>query len=515
MKHLSFLAAAVLAGNAFATPEVYLSIGRFGDPDKASNFSFAVNGGNTYFRWTAQAPVTDFAAVQPNAVEIKEVDPANKNVVLSTRSFPVTAANFRDKTLYVCTSWYWIGTCAKREYVNYKVLYGTEKYVTSKAKQAYIATFKYTPNGAAQTSVSTSMQTVEGLTKYCGDGDDAVGMRVYRPTNANAPAVVLSHGGFWRDFSPIEMETYAKKLQAAGYFVANIDYRLTPHTDRFTPVWDSLHPFVSWTDFKAQNTLAVQQQAEAEAMAATGVHISKALGDVKCAVRHLRSNASAYGVDASRIAVMGYSAGAHMSMMTGFVPLGSLPASDGVGGYSGVSDRVKAVVSLAGPSDLIAGYAANTSAELRCDFRAAMGFNRGECFQNAKGPALQDDPNPSVVDEAAIVEAYQPLKYAAHPANAGMPLLMVQSAGDELLNEALQMDAMVATVNTASGAARNAYGKLYTNGTHGSYNGANLCVNSSVNLAIKFLDAYVKGNGSASEVQTFTNALTAEPATCQ
>jgi acetyl esterase/lipase len=74
--------------------------------------------------------------------------------------------------------------------------------------------------------------------------------------------------------------------------------------------------------------------------------------DVKCAVRYLRANADKYGIDNQRFGAIGFSAGAHLSML-----LGTMDEKDGLegnGGSEGQSSKVQAVISYFGPTDLAA-----------------------------------------------------------------------------------------------------------------------------------------------------------------
>src|SRR5206468_4942909 len=70
-------------------------------------------------------------------------------------------------------------------------------------------------------------------------------------------------------------------------------------------------------------------------------HYPTQLDDVRAAFGWLHAHASSLGVDPQRIAVMGYSAGAHLALLLGLVD-----PSDGV--------RPRAVVAGAAPSDLTA-----------------------------------------------------------------------------------------------------------------------------------------------------------------
>ena len=133
---------------------------------------------------------------------------------------------------------------------------------------------------------------------------------LYKPRAATqAPALVVwVHGGGWRSGSK-ENVNQALRLVCRGYAVASIDYRLSD-----------------------------------EATLPSQAH------DVKAAVRNLRANAAALGIDAERIALFGSSAGGHLVSLAG--------ASDGVAaledltlGNATTSSRVQAVVDWYGPTD--------------------------------------------------------------------------------------------------------------------------------------------------------------------
>lgn len=78
--------------------------------------------------------------------------------------------------------------------------------------------------------------------------------------------------------------------------------------------------------------------------------VPEAWSDVERAIRHIRSNASEYGVDPDRLGVCGGSAGGHLSLMMG------TRGDDGREGdrdpINQVSSRVKCVVAFFPPTDL-------------------------------------------------------------------------------------------------------------------------------------------------------------------
>ena len=71
--------------------------------------------------------------------------------------------------------------------------------------------------------------------------------------------------------------------------------------------------------------------------------------DCKAAIRWLRANAEKYHIDPNRIAVVGFSAGAHLACLLGATDKDA--GFDAVEGNTDQSSRVQAVVSFAGPTD--------------------------------------------------------------------------------------------------------------------------------------------------------------------
>jgi acetyl esterase/lipase len=123
---------------------------------------------------------------------------------------------------------------------------------------------------------------------------------VYRPQGAGAkPAVLLIHGGGWAAPDRREqMASIAGRVAARGYVVVNATYRFAPEYRFPAPV-----------------------------------------DDLREALRWMRANAAREGIDPTRIAAMGYSAGGHLAALLG--------AMDGPPAV-----RVRAVVAGGAPTDL-------------------------------------------------------------------------------------------------------------------------------------------------------------------
>jgi len=131
-----------------------------------------------------------------------------------------------------------------------------------------------------------------------------------RPTK-RAPAVLYLHHGGWRsgDRSYGMYPWHAPILAAHGFVVGSASYR-----------------FSSVAPFPAQ------------------------LHDVKAAVRWLRANAVAYGIDPDRIGAWGDSSGGHLAGLLGTT--GERADLEGDCGSPGWSSKVQAVVTRCAPTDL-------------------------------------------------------------------------------------------------------------------------------------------------------------------
>ena len=157
---------------------------------------------------------------------------------------------------------------------------------------------------------STSDYTVVANVQYCTAAGKPLLMDVFVPRQRIrplTPAVLWLHGGGW-ERGDKNGSSGARFLASAGFVAASIYYRLSGEAT-----------------FPAD------------------------IEDCKCAIRYLRANAWAYGIDPSRIGVAGASSGGHLAMLVGTAD--EKAGLEGSGGWPMVSSRVKAVVSYYGPSD--------------------------------------------------------------------------------------------------------------------------------------------------------------------
>jgi acetyl esterase/lipase len=173
-----------------------------------------------------------------------------------------------------------------------------------------IALCRAWPLGAA---IAAEKVSVEKDLQYARVNDERLLFDLYlpverRPDGARPKLVIWVHGGAWRSGSRADMPLLP--LVEHGYAVASVDYRLTPVAP-----------------FPAQ------------------VH------DIKAAIRFLRGAQVRLGVDASRIAVAGSSAGGHLAALVG-VSNGHRELEGDVGRHHNESSDVHAIVDFFGPTNL-------------------------------------------------------------------------------------------------------------------------------------------------------------------
>jgi acetyl esterase/lipase len=135
-------------------------------------------------------------------------------------------------------------------------------------------------------------------------------------TGSSRPAIVKVHGGGWTGGSRSQAIDWNRWLNQLGYQVFDVEYRMPPPE--------------RWKD---------------------------EVGDVKCALGWVAANAPKYGIDPTRISIMGYSAGGNLAMLAAY-SMGNprLPPSCDLPTVS-----VKSVINLYGPADLTLFYGSSGS----------------------------------------------------------------------------------------------------------------------------------------------------------
>lgn len=154
---------------------------------------------------------------------------------------------------------------------------------------------------------TTGVTEIKNLT-YVRYGRRALQLDLYLPRLKKAvprPAVVFVHGGGWRAGYRTNFTPFAIAMAERGYVAATISYRLS-----------------------------------SEAQYPAAIH------DVKAAVRWLRTKAGKYGLDPTRIAVAGGSAGGQIASLVGVT--NGLAKFDPQARQSKVSSEVQAIVDIDG-----------------------------------------------------------------------------------------------------------------------------------------------------------------------
>ena len=159
------------------------------------------------------------------------------------------------------------------------------------------------------------------------------------------PTVMLIHGGAWTAGSKRNMQGMAERLARSGFAAASIGYRLLP---------EGAYP--------------------------------KMFQDVGCAFAFLERNSARYHIDPGRIAVLGYSAGGHLSALFGVAWDEPAFAPDCAAGVPG---RPAAVIPGAGVYDL-----RGNDSELVSDLLGGGPGTVPERYRRASPVAMVDEGDP-------------------------------------------------------------------------------------------------------------------------
>ncbi len=158
------------------------------------------------------------------------------------------------------------------------------------------------------------------LTYATHDGVTLQGDLYLPKSGGTVPALIAVHGGGWQQGARNAFQHWGPYLAGRGHALFSISYRFAKKGQKAFP---------------------------------------EAARDVLAAVRYLRGNAAALGIDGARIGLLGASAGAHLAALAALG--GRAPAL--AGGYpddahAGVATTVKVLVGVYGVYDLVAMWEA-------------------------------------------------------------------------------------------------------------------------------------------------------------
>ena len=158
---------------------------------------------------------------------------------------------------------------------------------------------------AANNVTDHQSHTLTNNIVYSNVSDQELLLDAYIPkVSGKHPAILVIHGGAWRFGNRKQLSSYARSLAERGFSCFAIDYRLAPK-----------HKFPAQIE------------------------------DCRSAVKWIRKNANKYKVDASKIGVIGYSAGGHLATLLGTTGEGPSEQNEN-------SDmRIQAVVAGGAPTD--------------------------------------------------------------------------------------------------------------------------------------------------------------------
>src|SRR5688572_8709556 len=178
-------------------------------------------------------------------------------------------------------------------------------------------------------ATASPVRIARDVTYATRDGETLELDIAWSPATPAAPLVILLHGGGWSGGSRASLAGEMQALARRGYTAATVEYRLAQAPRNIFPA---------------------------------------AAADVRCALRTLRRRAAEFHIVPDRVAIMGYSAGAHLASLMGTGAAVATSKDEGCEG-SGANARVQAVVSYAGPQDLrVNGPYTQEQAELVTNF---------------------------------------------------------------------------------------------------------------------------------------------------
>jgi acetyl esterase/lipase len=258
-----------------------------------------------------------------------------------------------------------------------------------------------TPQSAAGSEAPPPLAAGQTINvTFCSDQT----ARISAPANLDkpAPAAVYVHGGSWiggdQDTGGFIISEIGPALTAAGFVVANVNYRLGPDA---------------------------QWPAQIE--------------DLKCAIRYLRAYAKKLHIDPLHIGTWGHSAGGHLAAL-----LGTAGPSAGwdTGAYVKYPSTVEAVADLSGPANLVTMSTEGASGAVKDNFVKLLGSVPPAHLQEelkAASPVTYVAPGdpPFLIihgelDMIVLPSQSQELATALEAAGVPMTLVIVKGGGHAL-----------------------------------------------------------------------------------
>lgn len=214
--------------------------------------------------------------------------------------------------------------------------------------------------------------TIERDIVYREVGGVSLRLDLARPSGAREPGplVLCLHGGGWQKGGRADCHPVIDRLARAGYVAASAEYRLTP-----------AHPWPTQ------------------------------LEDALAALAFLQEHARAWGGDPEHLAVLGFSAGGHLSLLVG---LGDESSSKD----AAPATRVRAVVNFFGPTDLSLW---RPSPVVEPAIFMVFGKNTDGLLVDLVGTAERTDP---------VMRRISPI---AHVDPSDPPVLTIHGASDPLV----------------------------------------------------------------------------------
>jgi len=212
-------------------------------------------------------------------------------------------------------------------------------------------------------------------------------MDIYIPTRAITrplPIAIYVHGGGLTsgdksDINPV----FLNALVSAGYAVASVNYRLAP-----------LYKFPAQIE------------------------------DVKSAIRYLRANAQAYGINGSEIFIFGTSSGGELAALADLIG----PNSEfDVGSYLNESSSVTAAVDMFGPANLTSYASYSDTLRVFGDNQTSLVLASPSHYVAANAPPILiiQGVNDTNVPESQSIQLYNELTAAGDKTQ----LILVQNMG--------------------------------------------------------------------------------------